>query len=885
MPSSTLAHFGLAFFCITLPLYPATTPSGSIEHVLLLMEENHSYSEVVGNVNEMPYLNSLASGGGVSANYYSVTHPSIGNYFTITTGKIITNNDGYTATVDVDNIVREILAAGLTWKEYTDGLPRAGFTGSSGKEVTRHNPCSFFSDVRDSADQLNNLVPFSQFAADLNSGTLPSFGLIVPNNDHDAHDGSLQAADSWLRANIPNPLPNDTVLIVTFDEASDSDKTHGGGQVAWIISGTQVKAGYKSGTFYEHSSTLRTICDILGINTPAAAATAPSMMQEFLLSSSSTPSPTPTPAPTPTPTPQPTPSPTPTPTPRPTPSPTSTPSATPSPTATPTPQPTASPTPIPTPRPTPSPTSTPSATPTATPSPTPVPSVTPSPTASPSPISGLMRYAWSDDGNYHDTDDICSLRMALMLFSAFNRAGNVVHVEYCSHFWLNNPSHAQAMALSATVNTANTPGGFDTAVFFDAHANTAAAIAHLTKVINESSASSPLTIIAGGPMQTIGMALAAADPAARPFVTVISHSLWNDTHATKEGPKEGLAAPRYDFESLGALGAHLVHIRDQNSTISGSYATYAWLRDSANPRLQWLWQGGQAAGRNTFDCSDAGMVYFALTGDQDPSPAKVYQLFTGATSTPTPSPTTTPSPSATPTTTPSPSASPTPSSPAKVASMTVVNAANGSIVSSFANGYTFDRAAHLSVRADLEAPGSCSSLIFSLDGAAIHTERIVPYFVAGNRGTHIYPWLPSLGTHTLTATPRDAKGKAGTALSITFTAIDNTVTPSPTPTPTPSQTPSPTPSPSPTTPPPTPTPSPTPVQSPTTIHLTWDSSAGATGYRVYYGTASDAFTNSLDAGNTLSAEINFPNSKRHYFIVTAYNAAGESAPSGEVFFP
>jgi phosphatidylinositol-3-phosphatase len=129
-----------------------------IRHVLVVVEENHSYSQVIGNVNEAPYLNSLAGAGGTAANYYAVTHPSIGNYFTLTTGEIITNNDGYSSTVDVDNIVREILAAGLTWKEYSESLPAAGYDGGDQQKYVRHhNPCSFFSDVRDDSTQLQNL--------------------------------------------------------------------------------------------------------------------------------------------------------------------------------------------------------------------------------------------------------------------------------------------------------------------------------------------------------------------------------------------------------------------------------------------------------------------------------------------------------------------------------------------------------------------------------------------------------------------------------------------------------------------------------------------------------------------------------------------------------
>ena len=53
------------------------------------MEENHSYSSVIGNA-AMPYLNRLASQYGLATQYYANTHPSIGNYFMLTTGQMVT---------------------------------------------------------------------------------------------------------------------------------------------------------------------------------------------------------------------------------------------------------------------------------------------------------------------------------------------------------------------------------------------------------------------------------------------------------------------------------------------------------------------------------------------------------------------------------------------------------------------------------------------------------------------------------------------------------------------------------------------------------------------------------------------------------------------------
>ena len=68
-------------------------------------------------------LNSLASQYGLATQYFANTHPSIGNYFMLTTGQLVTNDDGFTRTVGVDNIVRDLIAAGKTWKSYAESIP------------------------------------------------------------------------------------------------------------------------------------------------------------------------------------------------------------------------------------------------------------------------------------------------------------------------------------------------------------------------------------------------------------------------------------------------------------------------------------------------------------------------------------------------------------------------------------------------------------------------------------------------------------------------------------------------------------------------------------------------------------------------------------------
>ena len=76
----------------------------------------------------MPYLTSLANTYGLGVNYYSDTHPSIGNYLNLATGNILTDDDSQTPQsfpVSLNNIALEVQNAGGTWKDYVENLPGA----------------------------------------------------------------------------------------------------------------------------------------------------------------------------------------------------------------------------------------------------------------------------------------------------------------------------------------------------------------------------------------------------------------------------------------------------------------------------------------------------------------------------------------------------------------------------------------------------------------------------------------------------------------------------------------------------------------------------------------------------------------------------------------
>jgi len=305
---------------------PTATEVPAFDHVFIVALENQGFSEAMAG---MPFLNELANHYGTATNFFANTHPSIGNYFWLTTGQNITNDSNFAGTVTADNIVRQLNLAGKSWRSYAENLPSVGYTGGNANfYVKRHNPFAYFSDVVNNPVQANNLVPFSQFATDLANGQLPNYSFIIPNQYHNSHDcppsipnctnaDKLTTADQWLQANIDPLISSATfkqsgLLIITWDESVNTDTQNGGGHVVTLVISSNAKQGFKSSTFYQHQNTLRTVAEALGLTSFPGAAAAAQNFAEFF---TATPTPTPTPTPTSTPTPTPTPNPTPTPTP------------------------------------------------------------------------------------------------------------------------------------------------------------------------------------------------------------------------------------------------------------------------------------------------------------------------------------------------------------------------------------------------------------------------------------------------------------------------------------------------------------------------------------------------------------------------------------------
>ncbi|HKW15909.1 MAG TPA: alkaline phosphatase family protein [Terriglobales bacterium] len=267
----------------------ANAPSrGAAAHVILVVEENQSFSTVYHN--QMPWLSALGDEYGIATNYLSNERGSLLDYLWLSSGRgeIAFGCGGNQCqhTITDTNIFRELNKAGMSWNVYADSLPKAGFMGMfAGSYVKRHNPAVWYSDVVDNRQQQQNVLPFSQFAVDLAANDLPDYTIIVPNLKDDAHNGTPQAADRWLKRHI-GPLldspyfqtSSTNVMFITFDNGKDDAE----GRVFTAVIGQNVIPGVKVETLFHHQNTLRTIMELLGLrNYPGESATAEPMNEFF----------------------------------------------------------------------------------------------------------------------------------------------------------------------------------------------------------------------------------------------------------------------------------------------------------------------------------------------------------------------------------------------------------------------------------------------------------------------------------------------------------------------------------------------------------------------------------------------------------------------------
>jgi len=277
------------------------------KHVIVILEENHSYGAIVRSP-AAPYLNSVIAQCGLATSYHSVTHPSLANYLALTSGGPVSSLRPYlgdcppmscSGLVRSNDIFHQLARRG--WMSFEESMPRSCDPYASGNYAPKHNPALYFSDLHKSCPQRDVALGSPRKSTLLHAlkseRSAPALMVVTPNLCDDMHSCSVGAGDTWLRTWLPLITRStvykhhDTAVFIVWDEGEtgyvgESCATNGSDQschVPAIVVAPSVKAGAKVSASFSHYSLLRTIEVLLRLPALGGAKGAASMVKGFNL--------------------------------------------------------------------------------------------------------------------------------------------------------------------------------------------------------------------------------------------------------------------------------------------------------------------------------------------------------------------------------------------------------------------------------------------------------------------------------------------------------------------------------------------------------------------------------------------------------------------------
>jgi len=268
-----------ALLLMAAPLGNSVAAAASVpvaDHVIVVIMENKSYNAA----RVQTYTAGLITNGASFSNSFAVAHPSQPNYFALWGGNTMVTNDNCPpagSPYPFANLGQACVAAGKTWRTYSENLGSVGSTAcsfdgsaSTGLYTRKHDPWVSYSNIIHTNER-----PYTDLAIDIAANQLPNLAYVIPNNCHNSHNSTtagcgLADADFWLSQQLPAMIAavGPTGLVVlTWDE----DDSASGNHILTVFAGGLVQPGAVSTRTITHYTVLRTIGDVLGLAPVGAA--------------------------------------------------------------------------------------------------------------------------------------------------------------------------------------------------------------------------------------------------------------------------------------------------------------------------------------------------------------------------------------------------------------------------------------------------------------------------------------------------------------------------------------------------------------------------------------------------------------------------------------
>lgn len=229
------------------------------------------------------------------------------------------------------------------------------------------------------------------------------------------------------------------------------------------------------------------------------------------------------------------------------------------------------------------------------------------------------RLAIVADGNSPDPDDIGATAVIFALLEASALSDRLVHLSHScdlkppfDRISAEDEQRRQDVLTQLCEDGESYFGPFDSvSKYFNNRSEQEASVNDLRDAINASTAGDPLWIIEAGEPDIIAYALEAAQPAKREHVRVVSHHPANDN-----------SGDFFTWQEVLDYGVTEHQIGDQNVKLQSTIPVWDWAKNHEREGIAWIWDQLDYAEKdgvvkfqtNKFDCSDAGMIYWWITG-------------------------------------------------------------------------------------------------------------------------------------------------------------------------------------------------------------------------------------------------------------------------------
>jgi phosphatidylinositol-3-phosphatase len=259
------------------PCGRAGAPPAHYRHVVWIVMENKSYSQVMGS-SHAPLTRSLAAACGVATRFHAETHPSLPNYLAMTSGSAHGVGDDAPPAAHRIQGPSIFSQLGAGWKALQESMPGACRRSSSGLYAVKHNPAAYYTNLARSCPRQDvRLTSRPDLSA--------RFTFITPNLCHDTHDCGVGTGDSFLSRLVPSIVGSHEyragrmAVFITYDEDDGSP----GNRIPTLVISPRTRPGTRSNVSFDHYSLLGTTEDMLGLGRLGAAAHAGSMRAAFNL--------------------------------------------------------------------------------------------------------------------------------------------------------------------------------------------------------------------------------------------------------------------------------------------------------------------------------------------------------------------------------------------------------------------------------------------------------------------------------------------------------------------------------------------------------------------------------------------------------------------------